>query len=92
MTSRIVTLPELGLIAGTRVALGIGVGLLLAGRLEPQSRRAAGAALLAVGALSTIPLAVGVLGGRRLTEAQRHEVAESSDIDLMMERTPAGEL
>ena len=57
-------LPELALIAGTRVALGIGLGLLLAGRLSPQQRAAAGWALVAVGALTTIPLAGDVLGRR----------------------------
>jgi hypothetical protein len=60
-----VTLPELGLIAGTRVALGIGVGLLLAGRLNDSARRAAGLSLLLFGALTTVPLALEVLGKRR---------------------------
>jgi hypothetical protein len=62
-----VTLPELGLIAGTRVALGVGLGLLLADRLPEGSRRAVGWTLLLVGALSTIPLAMEVLGGSRLS-------------------------
>jgi hypothetical protein len=61
MIHRTVTLPELGLIAGTRVALGAGIGLLLADRLSDEQRRAAGWTLLAVGALTTIPLAAGVL-------------------------------
>jgi len=62
MTERIVTLPELALIAGTRVALGAGLGLLLADRLSGDQRRAVGWTLLGVGALSTIPLALEVLG------------------------------
>lgn len=53
--------PELALIVGTRVALGIGIGLLLAGKLDRSARRGAGAALVALGALSTIPLAMEVL-------------------------------
>jgi hypothetical protein len=57
-----VTLPELALVAGTRVALGAGLGLLLAGRLNDDERRAAGWALVVVGALSTIPIAIEVLG------------------------------
>jgi hypothetical protein len=61
MIQRTLTLPELGLIAGTRVALGAGIGLLLADRLNDDQRRAAGWALLAVGALSTVPLAADVL-------------------------------
>lgn len=62
-----ITLPELALIAGTRAALGAGVGLLLADGLSRGPRRAVGWTLVAVGALSTIPLALEVLG-RGLTD------------------------
>jgi hypothetical protein len=55
------TLPEIGLIAGTRVALGVGIGLLIAERLSRDTRKGAGCALLLVGAITTIPLVVGVL-------------------------------
>jgi hypothetical protein len=61
MKPRIVTIPELGMIAGTRTLLGMGAGLLLAGRLNSDQRRAIGWTLLAVGAVSTIPLAAEVL-------------------------------
>lgn len=64
MRERQVTFPTLALIAGTRMALGVGLGLLLANRLTPEQRRAAGWALVAVGALTTIPLATEVLGAR----------------------------
>jgi hypothetical protein len=57
-----ITLPELGLIAGTRGALGVGLGLLLADRLPDDQRRAIGWTLLLVGVLSTFPLAFDVLG------------------------------
>jgi hypothetical protein len=60
-----VTLPELALIGGTRVALGAGLGLLLGDRLPEGQRRAVGWTLLLVGAVSTIPLALEVLGGSR---------------------------
>lgn len=63
MIRRSITLPELGLIAGTRVALGAGIGLLIADRLNDDQRRAVGFTLLAVGALTTIPLAAHVLRG-----------------------------
>ena len=56
------TLPEVGMIAGTRMALGAGLGLLLAGRLSDEQRRAIGWVLLGVGVISTIPLALEVLG------------------------------
>ncbi len=60
-----VTLPEIGLIAGTRVALGAGLALLLADRLTTGERRVLGWALTLVGAISTIPLAAQVLGESR---------------------------
>jgi hypothetical protein len=60
-----ISLPELALIAGTRAALGAGLGLLLAGRMSDEQRRAVGWTLFMVGAVSTIPLALEVLGGGR---------------------------
>ena len=50
------TLPEIGLIAMTRGALGVGIGLLLSNALEKDERRSAGLALLAVGVLTTVPV------------------------------------
>lgn len=67
MTQRGLTIPEIVLIAGTRVALGAGLGLLLADKLSADARKGAGFALLAVGTLSTIPIMVGVLGKPQLT-------------------------
>ncbi len=64
-----VSLPDIILIAGTRVALGIGVGLLIARRFGESARKGAGAALLAVGALSTVPLALTIIGGRKRAHA-----------------------
>jgi hypothetical protein len=65
-----VTLPELGLIAGTRGALGAGVGLLLADCLSHEQRKAVGWTLFLVGAISTVPLAYEVLGGGRWHDPQ----------------------
>jgi hypothetical protein len=62
MTERKLTLAEIMLIAGTRVALGMGIGLLLSTRLNNDQRKAAGLALALVGGLTTIPLALGVIG------------------------------
>jgi hypothetical protein len=50
------TLPEIGLIAMTRGALGVGIGLLLSNALDKDERRSAGLALLAVGVLTTVPI------------------------------------
>lgn len=59
------SLPELGMVVGTRGMLGMGVGLLLASRLSDERRKGAGWALAAVGVLSTIPLAWLVFHARR---------------------------
>ena len=60
-----VTLPELALIAGTRGMLGAGIGLLVSGKLNKDQRKAAGWALVAVGAITTIPLMMNVLGNHK---------------------------
>ena len=57
-----ITIPELVLVAGTRAILGAGLGLLLSDRLSDEKRKAVGWSLFAVGALSTIPLAMEVFG------------------------------
>ena len=75
MRERPLTIPEIMLIGGTRAALGAGLALLLADRLNPDQRRAAGWALFLVGALSTIPLALNVLG--RPSAARLADVAKS---------------
>jgi CBS domain-containing protein len=59
LRERSITLPELILIAGTRAAIGVGVGLLLKEKLNKDQRRGAGLALVILGGLSTIPLAMG---------------------------------
>ena len=58
---RKVTIPELMLIGGTRVALGLGIGLLIKDKLNKDQRQAAGLALLIVGVATTLPLAIEVL-------------------------------
>src|SRR5262249_4848491 len=62
-----ITLPELILVAGTRAALGAGLGLLLADRLAADQRRAIGWTLFLVGAVSTVPLAFEVLSDHHRT-------------------------
>jgi len=56
------TIPEIGLIAGTRAAGAAGLALLLSNRLNPEQRRAIGWTLLAVGVITTVPLAAEVFG------------------------------
>lgn len=64
MKEKILTIPELVLIAGTRMALGAGVALLISDRLNKDQRKGAGWALLGLGALTTVPLALEVAGKR----------------------------
>ncbi len=63
MTTTKLSLIEVGALAGTRAALGAGVGLLVADRLQPGTRRAVGVALLAVGLVSTVPIVVSIVHG-----------------------------
>jgi hypothetical protein len=68
MMERRLTIAEIILIAGTRVALGAGLGLLLSSRLNNDQRKAAGLALALVGGLTTIPLALSVIGKKSPVE------------------------
>jgi len=59
------TLPEIGLIAGTRVMAGAGIALLLADKLSEDKRKMLGWTLFLIGAVSTIPLAIDVFSKRK---------------------------
>jgi hypothetical protein len=61
MLDRSLSIPELILLVGTRVALGIGVGLLIGDKVNSDVRKGAGVALVTVGLLTTIPLAMDIL-------------------------------
>ena len=67
MSETKVTLPELAMVAGTRAALGAGVALLHADCFTEEQRKAVGWTLVAIGVLSTIPLAIEIFGGHRLS-------------------------
>jgi hypothetical protein len=56
--------PLLGFIVGTRAALGVGVGLMIAGRIPESRRRALGMKLITIGAATTIPALVAVIRAR----------------------------
>ena len=53
-----VSLPEAAFVAGTRAMGGIGIGLLASRHLRESSRTKVGLALLAIGVLTTIPIAL----------------------------------
>jgi H+/gluconate symporter-like permease len=58
-------LPEIMLIAGTRVMAGAGAALLLADKLRKDERKTIGWTLFLIGAISTIPLMLDVLSKRK---------------------------
>ena len=60
-----ITLPDIALIAGTRAMLGAGVALLLSDKLSKDQRKAVGWTLALIGAVTTIPLLINVLGKLR---------------------------
>ena len=72
---RNVTLPEMVLWTGTRVALGVGIGMLISRRLSKDAMRAAGLALTLVGGITTIPLAIAILGKNKLDRPEIRSVA-----------------
>jgi hypothetical protein len=65
MKEVLLNVPMLGFAVSTRVALGIGIGLLVSGQLPATRRRAIGRALVALGAATTIPIIATVVRGTR---------------------------
>lgn len=65
MKKSALTLPEIMLIAGTRVMLGVGAGLLLADVIKEDKRKKIGWRLFLVGAISSVPLALDVFSKRK---------------------------
>jgi hypothetical protein len=63
------SLPQLGLIVATRGMLAAGGAFLISHRLSEAKRKKIGWPLLAVGVISTIPLALGVI----------HNIKEAKD-------------
>lgn len=54
----------LGFVVGTRIMLGLGVGLLVAGRLPDDRRRTIGLTLVAIGAATTVPAVISLRRSR----------------------------
>ena len=69
MRNPTLSFPEFMFIVGTRAALAAGVALLFSDRLSRGQRRSIGAALVAVGAVTTIPAAMAVFGRRGVADA-----------------------
>jgi hypothetical protein len=62
MKPRLLTPRQTVMIAATRGILGVGLGLLISGRLKDKTRRGVGWTLFVLGAASTIPIAIHVFG------------------------------
>jgi hypothetical protein len=71
MKSVLLSLPTFGFIVGTRAALGVGIGLLVSERLPAPRRRAIAAALIAIGAATTIPAVRAVRGSTRRSKQRQ---------------------
>jgi len=65
MKELVLSLPTFGFIVSTRAALGVGIGLLAAENLPAHRRRTVGAALVTIGAATTIPAAISLIKGLR---------------------------
>jgi hypothetical protein len=61
MRSPTLSFPELMFVVATRAALAAGVALLVSRRLSRSQRRSIGTALVAVGAVTTVPAAMALL-------------------------------
>jgi len=75
MIERNITLPDLILWTGTRVALGAGIGMLISRSLSKDAMKAAGLALTVVAGFTTIPLAISIMGKKNLTRPEIREAA-----------------
>jgi len=49
-------MPAFSFIVGTRAAMAFGIGLLVSQRIPERRRKAIGTALVAIGALTTVPV------------------------------------
>jgi len=65
-----VSFPEIAFVAATRGMAGAGIGLLASGFLKEENRKKVGLVLLAIGIITTIPIAF--TAGRRLSDETLH--------------------
>ena len=66
MRQVLLSIPEVAFIAGTRGALGAGIGMLLSGKIDSSRRRTIAWTLIAIGAITTIPAAKRLFGQRSI--------------------------
>jgi hypothetical protein len=62
MKEHSLTIPKIAMIAGTRVGLGVGIGLLISDRFYKDQRKAVGWAMVGMGVVTTVPIVAGIFG------------------------------
>jgi hypothetical protein len=62
-------LPTFGFVVATRAALGVGIGLLVSGKLDDARRRKVGLTLVGLGAATTVPAAIAVVRAAKRGES-----------------------
>jgi len=75
-----VTIPEMAIVALTRGMAGAGLGLLAAGSLSRETRRTLGWTLLALGAVSTVPILFAFLGDRTVSSKAASTTRDESQV------------
>jgi hypothetical protein len=83
MTRKLLSMPELAIISGTRAALGAGIGLLVADKLTKERRKGIGWALLSIGLASTIPILI------QLVRSENHVLGNGTQRTLPRQKTVA---
>jgi len=75
----------------TRTAIGLGIGMMMAGKIKQPFRQAAGLALVSIGALAAVPFLVKLaseqinrseLGARARLNSIRGDAGYPSDVDV----------
>ena len=87
-----VTAPEMAIVAATRGMAGLGAGLLISSLLAPNTRHTLGWTLLAIGAVSTVPILMALTGkrdgARGSPGAGNAAMASDGDANALSETVP----
>lgn len=83
MKSVVLDLPTFAFVIATRAALAAGVGLLVSEKLSHDRRRRIGAALVAIGAFTTVPAAISLMRGIKRPPRRRAESLVDHDDRLI---------
>ena|SRR5436190_17317182 len=83
MKTVLLDLPSFAFVVSTRAALAGGVAFLVSDKLSAPRRRAIGAALVAIGAATTIPAVISVMRGTRRSRRRTGKSAVERDERLI---------